>query len=317
MGKGFQITVVVASYNPDKDKLFSTLKSILLQENIAFQIVIADDGSKEPYFEEIKQFFRDNSFKDYVIVANPVNEGTVTNIFSGVKISEGEYIKLLSPGDMLYGAHVLAEWVEAIVKNRAQLSFSDSVYYKKQDEKIIPVSENTHPYNVKCYIKKDAEKARYNYLIHNDLFLGAATICKRDIMIKYLEEINGKVIYAEDNIYRLMQYDRIPIYYFAKKALIYEIGTGVSTSGNEIWKERLNKDWTVSTSIMLGRVSSEDKIDRLLKFLNENSDSNFFNKVKKAFRVRGWLFYRKRCRWIPRMTQKSLPEEFLDKIMRK
>ena len=40
------ISVVVLTYNPDLNDLKKTLRSIMLQDGVDFEIVIADDGSK-------------------------------------------------------------------------------------------------------------------------------------------------------------------------------------------------------------------------------------------------------------------------------
>lgn len=46
----YEVSVVVASYNPQIEKLLFTIKSIVNQKNVDIQIVITDDGSFENIF---------------------------------------------------------------------------------------------------------------------------------------------------------------------------------------------------------------------------------------------------------------------------
>ena len=49
-------SVIVLNYHPDKDKLFATLRSILCQKDVSFEIILADDGSPDPLKPEIEAF---------------------------------------------------------------------------------------------------------------------------------------------------------------------------------------------------------------------------------------------------------------------
>ena len=48
------VSVIVLTYNPDREKLFATLNSIIIQENIDIEIIVSDDGSMHTYFSDIK-----------------------------------------------------------------------------------------------------------------------------------------------------------------------------------------------------------------------------------------------------------------------
>ena len=45
----FDVSVVILTYFPDKEKLLKTLKSVLLQKNVSYEILIADEGSDNFY----------------------------------------------------------------------------------------------------------------------------------------------------------------------------------------------------------------------------------------------------------------------------
>lgn len=310
----YKVSVVVVTYNPSKEKLLETLRSALLQRNIAVQIVIADDGSKTPCFEAAEALFAQHHFKDYVIVANPQNRGTVYNVLSGVECSTGEYIKIISPGDMLGGEDVLHDWIVSMEAAHGQVSFSDAVCYEQENgEKHLRIGK-AHPRTVDCYLQKEAEQIRWNYLIFDDLMLGAAVICRREVQLSYLQEIAGKVVYAEDNAYRLMAYDGVSIHYFPENGIIYEWGTGISTSGNDVWKQRLAKDWNACTNLLLERCTGKDPMNMALRVSAKG------NLARKAVKL--WLILTDktiRQHWKSgrqtRMTGQVLPEAFLKQIV--
>ena len=63
----YSVAVTVGTYNPIWKKLEATLRSILQQKNVNFQIIISDDGSKYNCFNEAKELFKKYGFSDYII----------------------------------------------------------------------------------------------------------------------------------------------------------------------------------------------------------------------------------------------------------
>ena len=51
----YAISVVVLTYNSAFDDIKQTILSIVKQKDITFELIIADDGSKENHFEKIKE----------------------------------------------------------------------------------------------------------------------------------------------------------------------------------------------------------------------------------------------------------------------
>ena len=313
MDTQYKMSVVVVTYNPSEIKLLETLSSIILQKGLTFQIVVADDGSADPCFDQVEAFFARHSFTDYVIVRNPENKGTVRNLISGVERCTGEYVKTISPGDMLSGEYILRDWVDAAEQSSAQMSFSDAVCYEEKDGIKCWKSGKAHPQTVDCYLFREENQIRWNYLIFGDLVLGAAIICHRDLLSTYLHMINGKVIYAEDNIYRLMAYDHITMHYFPEDAVIYELGSGISTSGNDIWKQRLKNDWDACTKLLLQRCKVKTQLDIALKISSTCSPAKTAMKLWRVLtnkRARQYWKARKQFR----TTGQTLPEAFLAQI---
>lgn len=272
----FDVSIVVCTYNPEKRKLLNTIQSVLMQKDIRYEIIIADDGSNKDHFEDVKQFMDKEQFYEYKFIKNEINQGTVLNCLYGVQACHGKYIKLISPGDMLSFSSVLREWVDEIEREQADWSFGDAFYYKRdQQDRMVFIEEDAHPRMVDVYLHGDRKRCKDNYLINHDNCLGAATLCKKDILLKYLDLISGKIVYAEDNMYYLMMFDDLKTFYFPQEVIFYEFGEGVSTSGNAVWRERLKKDWEVTCELILDKCAGnepfEGKVRRAIKIKNTES----------------------------------------------
>ena len=268
--KKYKVAICVVTYYPQKEKLMDTLRSIVNQRNVDFQIIVSDDGSKENYFEEVKRYFADIGFVDYKLVALAENQGTVRNMEQAILAANSEYIKDISPGDCLTRDTILAEWIEHLENSGKLWSFCDAYYYSKNESQSYifhPCYAN--PQLVEPYLRRKDLLCRWNYVVLDDIALGAAVLCERDLMLRYIKEITGKVKYAEDNIYRLLMFDGYVADYFQKEAVLYEYGSGISTSQNEVWAKRLNDDWEATNSIILSRPAMEPLQKRMKRVLED------------------------------------------------
>lgn len=272
-----QISVLVVTYNPVKEKLIATLDSIIKQKGIDFDVVVSDDGSKDNLFLDIKKYFKEKRFENYTLINNKINKGTVENSYVGLKACKGEYVKTISPGDLLYGETILKEWLDDMKTKNSKWSFCDAIYYSNEKNQKEYYAVKAHPNQIGPYLNKGFQKCRWNYLVLDDIALGAAILAKNDLMIAYLERIVGKVKYAEDNIWRLMMFDGIVGTYFQKDAILYEYGSGISTSGSEIWQERIKKDYIEATKIMLENEEMDEFQEKTKSYLQK--EKNFINKL--------------------------------------
>ena len=51
----FDITILVAIYNADINKLIHTLYSIIIQKEVGFEIIVCDDGSRIDLTDQIEE----------------------------------------------------------------------------------------------------------------------------------------------------------------------------------------------------------------------------------------------------------------------
>ena len=62
------VTICVLTYNPDWIKFRNTLRSIICQRNVDFDIVVSDDGSEENYFDKAEEFLKETIFLTIVLL---------------------------------------------------------------------------------------------------------------------------------------------------------------------------------------------------------------------------------------------------------
>ena len=64
MNKSIDLSAVIVTYNPNTNKLLTTIKSVLIQRDINLEIIISDDGSKTFPEKEVKDFFERYNFNN-------------------------------------------------------------------------------------------------------------------------------------------------------------------------------------------------------------------------------------------------------------
>ncbi len=243
----YEIAVVVCAYKPQYDAMLRTINSIVNQLDVRFEIVIADDGSEIDFLAEIEKHLKGIGFRDYKIVKNICNGGTVKNYISGVKKTESKYIKAISPGDLLYDKNTLRSICDFMQEHDSQIAFGNAVYYSynTQGEAELVCTKN-NPQQTDLY---DANNYNYTrvkkqYLLNDDLILGASVVIGRDMFLQYLLQIENKVIYAEDFIIRIAVADRVRIWHMNRYLVWYEHGTGISTSNErkDFWNDILSQE---------------------------------------------------------------------------
>lgn len=289
-----------------------TISSILVQANVRIQIVIADDDSQKFPEDEIIPFFHKKAFSNYTLCEARDNHGTVSNIINGIGESSGLYFKLISPGDYIYGNFTLYNWINVLKQNHSELSSSDCVYYKNVGDDLQPCVVKINPQVVDNYYHNSWY---YNYLIFNDIVLGADVLSTLALAKRYLTLIEHKVFYAEDNIYRLMASDELSMCYFHNDSILYEYGTGISTSGSSEWARKLEKDWDTTDQIILSRMDSSDKLaQEFQKVVTYRQRKGLFFKIISNILIKGKFNNAMRMRMHPRFSHKNIDRQYVKEI---
>lgn len=247
-----QVSVIVATYHSDYKKILETVDSILIQQKIDYEIVMAEDSADNGYYSDLKHYFEKKKFAKYKFVYQKENQGTVKNILCAAQIAEGEYIKPISPGDLLINEYVLDEMYRCAVENNAAACFGDVQCYSIINGKKVYIHKN-FPNDIRPYIQGNREKAIKNNLLLGDVIYGVSILYNRIIMIEYMSKIAGSVILCEDLIMVLLLIENKNIVYTRKKMVLYEYGLGISAPQNTVGKRKIKQD-----QIMFARFIQEN-----------------------------------------------------------
>lgn len=300
----YEVSVVIVTYNSIYEKTIKTIESILAQKDVNLEIIVADDGSRDNNMDLLKVFFEDRGFQNYKLVANRINQGTVRNFISGLKVSEGKYVKSISPGDYLYGNSTLRQWIDFLKQKKSQWSFAEAIYYQQIDGQLIPVSVNAHPLLMTPYIKEQTDQCRWNYVVLRDNALGSVMLGETSVILSYCEKIskNG-IIYTEDTIFGLMMFDGIVGVYYPNYVVLYEYGTGISTHGDSVWGQRIKDDWS-KAELMIEESTHLDNYQMSMVKAIKRRKGNYFSKLLVKGMPDFWYHshfnYRKSINYFPK-----------------
>lgn len=297
-------TIIVITYNSDFSKIKKTLLSILEQEDVEFEIIIADDGSINNNFDSIKSFFTENKFNNFKLVENKKNQGTVKNLISGLNAASGEFIKPISPGDFFYSKKSLKMAQDFIMHDNKEASayFGRTAYYSFNDNNLKIQTEQSNPHDIQPYLAQNEKKIKNNYFIRLDTILGASVIYKTESLKSHLLQICNFVKFAEDYtlISMLANNEKIKLILNGDNPdffIWYESDTGISTQKQSKWHKILHDELEktfknlcdnklISPHIYMANFSTS----KFLRFFFHIIFDPFFyikNKFKKANSI-GW-----------------------------
>lgn len=261
----FDITILVAIYNADINKLIHTLYSIIIQKEVGFEIIVCDDGSRIDLTDQIEEFFLKQKFDKYKVVRSEKNVGTVRNLLNGSQYCNSEIVKCISPGDWFSNEFALKKYLDAFKVQNADVVFSDSQYYSHNNNLTL---FNLHaPKLISPYGKKYSQKKIIkNLVLCNDFISGAATAYKLNVFTKYLNELTlNNIVYAEDLSTLLLAVDGFKFAYIDEDLIWYEYGTGISFKKSTSVSGLVFKDQQILYSNCLAKRTSNSLVRRCVR----------------------------------------------------
>ena len=277
------LSIIILTYNPNWKKLKGTLLSVLRQEGIFIELIIADDGSSKRFDDKIIALCKQYGKEDIKFSNLKQNAGTICNIAEALKIVTTPYVKLISPGDCLYEAECCKKWINFMQATNANMSFGDAIYYGEQNGSYRIIKHTRAPIQRQLYENKNRRGLMVDCLMANDNILGASLMIETEVLKKYICLFKGKVKYAEDYLVRLAVFENKKILHFSQNVIWYEYGLGISTSKKDKWKKLLYRDFVESNKLIINECTPTDKISiKYVSFLNNEGINGIIIKIKKC-----------------------------------
>lgn len=272
-------SVIVTTYNTNLNKLYLTLDSILAQDYKKIELLVADDGSKENHFFEIKRYFEERKFYNYKLISDGINRGTVENFFRALKMATGKYVKAIGGGDLLFDEKTLNTVFDAMDRKGSLIAFGNMKTYKKNKNNQLDLDTYIGPADIKSYIKGKNKRIKKNVIVFGKFVSGASLFFERTTLEKMLNKIRGSIIYCEDLIQVLYLLENIQIDYIPQNVIWYELGEGISSGVSSNGSSLLRKDYDNLCKYLKENYIQDKNVKRLLL----RKSCNKYNKYLRGF----------------------------------
>lgn len=236
-----RVSILLLTYNSDWERVRLTLQGIMQQDYRNFEILVADDGSKDNLKEKFTAYFAEQGFDRYQLILNEENHGTVKNILSGLEKASGYYVKPVGAGDLFYNRHSLGRVVSFMDESGAEGCVGLLRAFVEEKGRYRGVYYES-PFDIEAYRKRDGERIRRNLLLYSDNVSGAGMFCKTSYYREYLEKIQDYVIYEEDIFQVMAALDGREFQLFDEYFVWYEANIGASTSKNSPFRKKIAED---------------------------------------------------------------------------
>lgn len=235
------VSFVVPTYNSGRDVLI-TLASIMRQDFRDFEVLVTDDGSEPVYVEELKQRVSGFPGSEKIrLIENPENRGIIPNLQSAYLQARGRYIKVLSPGDLLYGAGVTEKMLSCIGKSPVPFVVGLQRAYR------IDVAGGVRDEPGFLYPGPREMKIRDHYTAFQVMlrrgFLNGPTFffersfyienCWLPAQVKYLGDYSIALVLAWQGVFPS---------YCNSFFVHYQFGSGITTKGSSSWEAKIRED---------------------------------------------------------------------------
>ena len=166
------------------------------------------------------------------------------------KNADGEIVKCIGAGDLFHDENALKIVYTAMKKDQAKWAFGEMAGYCIENG-VIKNKNFFAPLEKYPYKLNQLSLIRKKIIVCHEYISGAAMFFHKNYLYLFLKKIEDCVIYAEDIIQVLIMLEDPNVLYIKDKLILYEIGSGISTTSK-------------------GSTLVDKDIDRFDKYLMEN-----------------------------------------------
>lgn len=234
-------SIIVLCYNSEEQALKNTLNSILCQKNTDFEIILADDASKNNCIVIAENYLKKQHFDGYQIKTHEKNVGTVQNIYDALSIAEGKYVKCIGAGDLLYDQHTLYNIANFMDAEKCTMCFGKMQAYNYHNNQLNLITL-TVPLDIRAFYKNNPSVIAKNIIQNHGWIAGASMFYHTKEFYNLLQELIGTVRYCEDLLQVNLIIHNKKISFFPYAVVYYEVGTGISTNNDNANSNRIKND---------------------------------------------------------------------------
>lgn len=185
MQKGL-ISFVIPIYR-NFEGVYDTLKSVFVQDYPNIEIILSDDGSPNyedeiPRLRAFAESHRTPSIERIVYHHLPENQGTVRNANEAYHLAQGEYIKDLSPEDILVGTDALTKYVRFLESSGKLICFCRQEGMTESGEVVKHLASSAEDYDT---LAKLSPQELRNRLFERNCLPGPAWFAKKELFERY------------------------------------------------------------------------------------------------------------------------------------
>ena len=198
--KTLLVTVYVLTYKKF-DTIFNNLTSILEQDYSNIELIVSDDGSSNFPKEEIESFVERNrkgNIKDYQVIANENNVGTVRHINKILSRAHGELYIPLSGDDEFYSNSTITKIVDEYNKTHFNVLSTSRIAVDNEGHQLYYIPHILDRIIIKSRIR--TPRQQLNRLLQNRFhnFASGSTMAIRASFFKQVGGHDERFVLWED-----------------------------------------------------------------------------------------------------------------------
>ena len=180
------ISFVIPIYR-NFEGVYDTLKSVFMQDYPRIEIILSDDGSPNyeaeiPKLRAFAESHRTPSIERIIYHQLPENQGTVKNANEAYHLAQGEYIKDLSPEDILVGTDALTKYVRFLQSSGRLICFCRQEGITASGEVVKHLASSAEDYDILAKLTPQELRTR---LFERNCLPGPAWFAKKELFERY------------------------------------------------------------------------------------------------------------------------------------
>ncbi len=251
------ISVITLSYNSNAT-IFQTIDSVLKQDYAEIEYIISDDGTSGFDVTEYEQYISTHNLgniKNFSVIHNTENIGTIRNLNNAIKRSSGEIIITLSADDIFADEKVVSDWVSEFIKTNASVITAKRAVFDNSMQKFICVQPDKREIDI---IKTSLTTELFEYIAPKNIIFGCCTARTRESFKKY-GYFNEKYKYIEDYSMNLQLLKQGANIQFFDRVVIKYRSSGISAAPS-VNEEYLTENYSIFESEALPYVQDKKRV---------------------------------------------------------